>query len=260
MSVTTVAILQPTFLPWAGWFDLADQSDLLIVLDDVAFSKQSWQQRNRIRTPEGLSYATVPVRTSGRLGQRILDTELANTLFAEKLLKTISANYARAPHFARYYPEFCDVLRSSASTGMLAALNGGLIEWLLSQLGITTPRVLSSELAVEGTRGELVAKLCERVQASRYLSPAGAESYLLEDRAAFDSRSISVELHVYEHPVYGQCFKPFVPYASVLDMLMNEGDTAGEILRSGRRASRPLGVEGAQGGQTSAEQASIAER
>lgn len=260
MSVTTVAILQPTFLPWAGWFDLADQSDLLIVLDSVAFSKQSWQQRNRIRTPEGLSYVTVPVRTSGRLGQRILDTELVNTLFVEKLIKTISANYARAPHLARYYPALCDVLRSSASTGMLAALNIGLIEWLLSQLSIKTPRVRSSELGVKGTRGVLVAKLCERVQASRYLSPPGAESYLMEDRAAFDSRSIAVALHVYEHPVYRQCFKPFQPYASVLDMLLNEGDAAGEILRSGRRVSRLLGADAADRTDTSPGQVSIAER
>ena len=256
MTITRVAILQPTFLPWAGWFDLADQSDLLIVLDSVGFSKQSWQQRNRIRTPEGLSYVTVPVRTAGRLGQRIQDTELTNTLFAEKLIKTIAANYARAPHVGRYLPTLSDVLRSSASTGMLVTLNCSLIEWLLSEFRIATPRVKSSELGVGGTRGELVAKLCERVQASRYLSPPGAETYLLEDRAEFDSRSIAVELQVYEHPVYRQCFEPFQPYASALDMLLNEGDGAGDILRSGRRGLRLLG-DSEPGGAISGETLSI---
>jgi hypothetical protein len=241
MKSDVVAIAQPTFLPWAGWFDLADQVDVLIVLDDVAFSKQSWQQRNRLRTPEGLSYVTVPVRTAGRLGQRIIDTELASDGAIDKLIRTVAQNYSRAPHFSRYFAEFNVVLRESAAAGMLSGLNCGLIEWLVTQLGIATPRVRSSELAVGGTRGALVAKLCERVGARRYVSPAGAQEYLLEDRAEFDDRAIAVELQVYEHPVYRQCFQPFMPYASVLDLLFNEGDAAGTILRSGRRPPRSLG-------------------
>jgi len=235
-----VAIAQPTFLPWSGWFDLADQVDLLIVLDDVAFSKQSWQQRNRLRTAEGLVYITVPVRTAGKLGQRIIDAELAGSGAIEKLIRTVSQNYSRAPHFSRYFVEFSAVLRESASAGMLGRLNCGLIDWFFQQLGISTPRVRSSELAVEGKRGALVAKLCEYVGALRYLSPAGAQDYLLDDRAEFDSRGIAVELQVYEHPIYRQCFQPFMPYASVLDLLLNEGDEAAAILRSGRRPPRRL--------------------
>jgi hypothetical protein len=235
-----VAIAQPTFLPWAGWFDLADQVDLLIVLDDVAFSKQSWQQRNRLRTSAGLTYVTIPVRTAGKLGQRILDTELVDSGAIDKLIRTVSQNYSRAPHFSRYFAEFSAVLRASASAGMLAGLNCGLIDWLFLQLDISTPRVRSSELAVEGKRGALVAKLCERVGASRYVSPAGAQEYLVEDRAEFDHRGIAVELQVYEHPVYHQCFDPFIPYASALDLLLNEGDAAAAILRSGRRPPRKL--------------------
>ena len=240
MSADVVAIAQPTFLPWAGWFDLADQVDLLIVLDDVAFSKQSWQQRNRLRTAEGLRHVTVPVRTAGRLGQRILDTEIADSDAIDKLILTVAQNYSRAAHFSRFFGEFSAVLRQSAAGGMLADVNCGLIAWLGAQLGIATPQVRSSELAVEGKRGALIAKLCERVGATRYLSPAGAEEYLIEDRAEFDRRAIAVELQVYEHPVYRQCFQPFMPYASVLDLLMNEGDGAAAILRSGRRPPRML--------------------
>lgn len=242
MSSKTVAICQPTFLAWCGWFDLADQVDLLILLDDVAFSKQSWQQRNRIRTSAGLSYISVPVRSAGRLGQRIADTELADTLFVQKVVRTIAQNYSRAPHFDRYFPEFSAVLTRSAASGMLATLNCGLIEWLAGCLGVVTPRVRSSELDVSGKRGAYVARLCEAVGAARYLSPLGAEEYLLEDQTEFTERSIWVGLHEYEHPVYRQCFQPFVPYASVLDLLLNEGAAAGDIMRSGRRAPRPLGT------------------
>jgi len=240
----TIVIAQPTFLPWSGWFDLMDQADLLIVLDDVAFSKQSWQQRNRIRTntPDGLSFLTVPVRSAGRMGQSILDTELADTVFVDKLLRTIAGNYSRAPFFARYYPELCEVMKASSIAGKLLELNSGLIAWLCSHMGVTTPQVRASELGLEGKRGEYVACLCEHTGATRYLSPAGAEAYLLEDRGAFDERHIGVELHVYAHPEYRQCFKPFVPYASALDLLFNEGEAAGVVMRSGRRPARQLGT------------------
>jgi hypothetical protein len=241
MNARTVAITQPTFLSWAGWFDLADQVDLVIVLDDVAFAKRSWQQRNRLRTPEGLSYVTVPVLSTGRRGQLILDTELAAADFIDTLIRTVSCNYARAAHFPKYFNEFCAVSRQAGAAGKLVSLNCGLIDWMAAQLGVNTPRIRSSELAVEGKRGARLANLCERVGATRYVSPAGAEEYLLEDRAEFESRGIAVELQVYEHPVYRQCFQPFLPYASVLDLLLNEGDSAGAILRTGRRTPRILG-------------------
>lgn len=247
----TVVIAQPTFLPWVGWFDLADQADLLILLDDVAFSKQSWQQRNRIRTANGLSYVTVPVRTAGRLGQPIIETELVDSQFAEKLIKTMQLNYARAPFFRRYFTEFSDVLLTSASSGMLSVLNVSLINWLMAQLGIQTKSIRSSDAGITGNRGALVAKLCESVAGTRYLSPAGAEAYLLHDRCAFDDRSIAVDLHVYEHPVYRQCLSPFIPYASVLDLLLNEGDESLNIVRSGRRPARPLGMETSAEGRPS---------
>jgi hypothetical protein len=241
MADKRIAIAQPTFLGWAGWFDIADQVDSLILLDDVVFSKQSWQQRNRIRTREGLSYLTVPVRTAGRLGQLILDTELAGTQFVEKITRTVSQNYSRAAHCGHLFPEFCEILEQGAASGRLCELNCSLIEWIFARLGVRTPVVRSSKLGVEGKRGAYVAKLCEAMGASRYLSPAGAEQYLTEDQAEFHARYVSVELHVYEHPIYTQCFDPFVPFASVLDLLLNEGTNAAAIIRSGRKPSRPLG-------------------
>jgi len=240
MKFNSVAIAQPTFLPWSGYFDIADQVDLLIVLDDVSFSKQSWQQRNRIRTPQGLSYLTVPVRTAGKLGQAILATELADTQFVTKITRTVAQNYARAPYFERYFQDFSTVLAESAASGNLCALNCGLIDWLAAHLGITTPRMRSSELGVSGKRGAHVAGLCERVGATYYLSPPGAQEYLIEDRAEFAIRNIAVGFHVYEHPQYRQCFTPFVPYASTIDLLFNEGEAALEILRSGRRTPQAL--------------------
>lgn len=237
----TCVISQPTFLPWLGWFDLADQSDVMIILDDVQFSKQSWQQRNRIRTRNGLEFLSVPVKTAGRLGQRILDCELANQSFVDKMVKSLQANYAKAPFFADAIDELATTMETAVGTGRLVELNCALISWMAGRLGVAAPMIRASTLDVGGQRGEHVAAICERMGADRYLSPAGAEDYLLEDKGAFDRRGITVWLHVFEHPQYAQCFAPFIPYASALDVIFNVGPAASEVMRSGRRAARPIG-------------------
>ena len=234
-------ISQPTFLPWLGWFDLADQGNVMIILDDVAFSKQSWQQRNRIRTRNGLEYLTVQVKTSGRLGQLILDCELVDNRFVKKLITSLRANYAKAPFFAEAIDELAAVMEVAADTNRLVELNCALISWMAGRLGVVTPMIRASTLGVGGERGEHVAAICEHVGANRYVSPAGAEDYLIEDKEAFDRRGISVLIHVYEHPEYLQRFAPFMPYASALDLIFNAGPAAGEIMRSGRRPARAVG-------------------
>lgn len=236
-----MAIAQPTFLPWVGWFDLADQVDLFIVLDDVAFSKQSWQQRNRIRTRNGLEFLTVPVKSSGRLGQQIMDCELADQPFAKKMITTLRANYAKAPFFADAIDELAATMETAAGTGRLVELNCALISWMAGRLGVATPMIRASTLGAGGARGEHVAAICECVRADRYLSPAGAENYLIEDKHAFELRGIEVLIHMYKHPEYVQRFIPFIPFASALDLVFNLGPAAGEVMRSGRRSARAVG-------------------
>ncbi len=241
MNARTIAIAQPTFLPWMGWFDLADQVDVFIILDDVAFSKQSWQQRNRIRTQNGLEYLSIPVKTSGRLGQKILECELVDQSFVVKMVKSIQANYVKTPYYDTNINDLVTTLQTAASSNRLIQLNCALISWMASRLEVTTPMIHASTLAAGGERGEHVAALCECVAANRYLSPAGAESYLIEDKQAFDRRGIEVLIHIYEHPEYIQRFSPFIPFASALDLIFNLGPEAGEVLRSGRRPARALG-------------------
>jgi len=238
---TTCVISQPTFLPWLGWFDLADQSNVMVLLDDVQFSKQSWQQRNRILTRNGLEYLSVPVITSGKLGQLILDCKLVEQPFVDKMLKSLQANYAKAPFFGDAIGDLTSVMQAAARTGLLVELNCAIISWMANRLGVTTPMIRASTLGVGGQRGEHVAAICERVGAHRYLSPAGAADYLAEDMVAFDQRGIEVWLHAFEHPEYHQCYAPFTPYASALDLIFNEGPSALKVLQSGRRPAVLLG-------------------
>ncbi len=236
-----VAIMQPTYLPWVGYFDLLDQADVFVFLDDVHFSRQSWQQRNRIRTAKGLEWLTVPVLRKGRGGQLIRDVELnARVPFAEKHLRSVSLNYGRAPHFAEHFEQFGAVLRSAAATGRLVELNISLIDWLASQFDIATRRVRSSGLGAAGERSALLLDICRRVGADAYLSPRGALTYLVEDHRLFEQGGLPVFVHSYEHPEYAQVYRPFIPFASAIDLLFAVGPESLKIIRSGRR--RPFAL------------------
>jgi hypothetical protein len=233
-------ISQPTFLPWLGWFDLADQVDALILLDDVQFEKRSWQQRNRIRTAKGLEFITVPVATAGRFSQTICEVALADPVFGDHLLRTLSANYARAPFFVPVITELEEIIPTSLANGLLVDLNEALIGFLARWLGISTPTQRASTLGVAGKRGEHLALLCQTKGAVDYLSTAGAENSLRADHARFTSRGIAIWLHEYLHPEYPQLYSPFLPYASALDLVMMTGYSAGDIMRNSSRILRPL--------------------
>ena len=219
-----------------GWFDIASQSDLLIALDTVQFDKRSWQQRNRIRTAQGLQFVTVPVYSSGRYTQKILDVEIAEENFADRLLKTLALTYGRAPFYHEVIADIQTALRYSiASKSRLADLNLALINVLTEWLDISTKIIRASELSSEGERSDYLAMLCAEVGADEYLSTSGALNYLEDERHYFNERKISVYIHTYEHPEYKQLYKPFMPFASSLDLVMMHGRESGVILRSAKR-------------------------
>jgi hypothetical protein len=230
-----IAICQPTYLPWLGYFDLMDQVDTFILLDSVQFEKQSWQHRNRIKTATGLQWLTVPVIYRGCFGQTIHQVEIRDPEFARKHLRGIEVSYRRAPYFDAYYSELAKILNAQ-SQGFLADLNITLLRWFCAVLGIQTPVVQSSLMGAAGRRSQLLVNLCGELNVDSYLSPPGSAAYLLSDLELFSAAGIEVEFHHYEHPEYSQLFPPFCPYAAALDLMFNEGPRSMEMLRRGRRA------------------------
>jgi UDP-2,4-diacetamido-2,4,6-trideoxy-beta-L-altropyranose hydrolase len=229
-----IAISQPTYLPWLGYFDLIDQVDAFVLLDDVQFTKQSWQHRNRIKTATGLQWLTVPVKYHGRFGQLISDVEIRDPDFWRTQCRTIEVNYQSAPFFDVYFEELRSLFLSFGKA-TLVELNRRCLEWFMQVLGIHTPVFVSSRLRQPGKRTELLANLCSALDAKQYISPVGSAVYLLDEEDALVRKDIELLFQHYEHPQYRQLFPPFLPYASVLDLLFNEGGRAQEILRSGRR-------------------------
>ena len=228
----TVAIMQPTYLPWIGYFDMIDQSDCFVFLNSVQFNKRSWQQRNRIKGHDGVLWLTVPVLTKGRRHQRIYEVEIASTQhFREEHIKTITRCYSKAPFFEQYIDGLSAIL--CRSHRLLADLNIEFTHWFCEQLGIETKMIRSSSLDVEGEKVELLVNICGMLGADRYLSAAGSKEYI-EENNLFVPNDIDLVYHAYRHPEYRQLHGSFVPYLSVLDLLFNEGRSSLSIIREGR--------------------------
>lgn len=226
------AISQPTFLPWLGWFDIAHQVDLVVILDTVQFAKRSWQQRNRIRTADGLYLLTVPVYSSGKFLQNISDVKVADPGFGKSFLRTIQGTYARAPYFSDVFADLKSTLENSLAGGSLLSLNFGLISFLARWLRVNTPFVMAASVHAKGKRGDYLAEICASVGATHYYSTAGASEYLKKDIPAFEARDIQIFIHDYVHPTYRQLHEPFMSHASALDLVMMYGPESGAILKS----------------------------
>ncbi|MEE2526205.1 WbqC family protein [Hyphobacterium sp. HN65] len=227
------AIMQPTFLPWVGYFALMEAVDLFVFLDDVQFDKRSWQQRNRIKTPNGIVWLTVPVLTKGRRDQTIADAEIQpDAKFPDAMWRTIEMNFARAPFADRYLPALHDIM--AAHTSLVGELNIAIINWMAHELGIATPTIRSSQSPVSSAKADRLVDLCRAHGVTDYLSPPGSKAYL-EDSDAFEKAGIALEYFEYDHPEYTQLHGAFEPYMSALDLLVNAGPEAGTILRSGMK-------------------------
>lgn len=241
--MTTVVIMQPTYMPWIGYLDLIDRADVFVLLDDVGYSHQSWQQRNRIKTSNGLAWLTVPVHRSGKSGQHLNEVMIANPRFWHKHLNSITSNYARAPYFTYHIGALKRLFQGTVPPSHLAALNISIIKEFAAWSGISTQFIRSSKLSIIGSRTERLISICRSLQAHTYLSPIGAFNYLAGDGGQFEKAGLKLRFQNYEHPSYTQCFPPFLPYASAIDLLLNEGNSAADIIRKGR--GEDLSIEAA---------------
>lgn len=231
----SVAIMQPTFLPWVGYFDLIDQADDFVFLDSVQFEKQSWQQRNRVLGHSGLEWITTPVMIKGRSRQKICDVEIKATNFPAKQLRTIKYHYERAPFFDRYWDELRSIFVSVDQSSSLAKLNMRLICWLSDCFQLKGNFKVSSEMCPERGRSDRLVEIITMLGASRYISPLGAAVYLKQDYAIFSEAGIEVRFQNYEPQPYKQLQPGFTGGTCALDILFNEGANAGSIIRAGRR-------------------------
>lgn len=229
-------MMQPTFLPWQGLFELVLATDRFVFLDDFQFSLQSYQQRNRLFVDRGrVDWYSVPVRKESFRAPLNEARVSAHDRWQQKMLKRIQANYVRAPFFAEFYPWLESWL--GAEHESLAALNLEFIGHVCELFGATTELRLSSDRPSQAQRSERVLELVRWCEADTYLSARGSFGYMFED-GIFPAPGLEVMFQDFDCRPYPQvgAAGEFVSHLSVLDALMNVGPEATlELVRGGTR-------------------------
>ncbi len=228
--MTTLAALQPGYLPWLGYFDLMRRADVFVSYDDVQFDKHGWRNRNRIKCAQGVQWLSVPVLHRGLGPQPLLDVRVDETRrWARKHVASLRQCYAGARYAADYVPALADVLLQPWRS--LVELDLAVAGLLGSWLGLDERIVRSSELELQGNRSQRLLDLCRRFGATRYLSGDAARAYL--DVDLFAAGGVSVEWQTYAHPVYPQCHGDFVSHLSAIDLIFNCGPDSAAMLAGG---------------------------
>jgi WbqC-like protein family len=229
-------ILQPSYIPWRGYFDQIQRAELFIFYDDVQYDKHGWRNRNQIKTAQGKRWLTIPVHAAGAThGVLIKDVRIDwSKPWAENHLKSLTAAYGRAPFFKDYLP----LLESfyGRRDEYLAEFAIASTVALARELRLDTRFMRSSELA--GIQGHKTARLIEilkRVGADHYISGPAARDYL--DDQEFSDAGIRLEYMQYEYPDYPQLYPPFDTQVTVLDLLFMTGKHAPEFIMSQERSA-----------------------
>ncbi len=226
-----VVILQPGYLPWLGFFEQLQRADIFVIYDDVQFNRRGWRNRNRIKSPDGPIWITVPVIQKGRFGEKMCDVRIDNRhAWRRKHIESLRRFYRRAPYFDDYFTPIIEAIRKPHEK--LVDLDISLIYLLARCIGEPASKFLrSSEMGVTGGKTTRLLNICEALGADEYYTGAAARNYF--DVKLFDDAGIRVEFQDYKHPVYSQMFGDFTPYLSVVDLLFNKGGRAAEIIASG---------------------------
>jgi hypothetical protein len=223
-------ILQPSYIPWRGYFDQVNRADVFVFYDDVQYDKHGWRNRNQIKTSRGRQWLTIPVHSCGVVEKSIPINRVEidwSRSWSESHWKALTYAYGRAPFFHKYAPlleafyQRRDVLLADFTIELTIAL--------ARQLGISHTRFLrSSELRAGGQKTDRLVQLLTQVGADHYISGPSAKDYLESDKLA--SAGITLEYMDYNYPEYPQLYPPFDPNVSILDLLYMIGPDAMEYI------------------------------
>ena len=229
-----VVILQPSYIPWRGYFDQIFRADLFIFYDDVQYDKRGWRNRNQIKTPKGKQWLTIPVRSHGAQTENIPIHQIPivwDTPWRENHLKALQHAYTKAPHFDQYTPLLEAFYQRRDE--FLADFTIDFTVALARELGNTHTRFLrSSKLAgINGQKTERLVQILQAVGGTHYISGPSARDYIEKER--FDRADITLEYMEYNYPEYPQLYPPFDPYVSILDLLFMTGPEAPNYILKG---------------------------
>lgn len=216
-----LVIMQPTYLPWAGYFNLISQADHFVFLDDVKVEKQSWQVRNKVINDK--SEHVISLAIKGPRSQLIQEVLLNDDVtWRKKHSKLLAHNYSKHPHKEVIINTLLPIINDRDITS-LCKLNSRIILAISKALNFNPVFHYASELAASGQRSEKLIKICNELECAQYLSPIGSKYYIEQD-GLFKDTKIDVRYQHFTPPIYRQQgMSNFIPYLSVIDMIANIG-------------------------------------
>lgn len=224
------AIVQSNYIPWKGYFDMIGMVDEFILFDDVQYTRRDWRNRNRIKTPEGIQWLTIPVNVKGQYHQLIKDTTVNDTKWNERHWGTIKRAYTKAPFFHDVMSFFEELYLDCRET-YLSEINALFLRAICNVLDITTKITKSSDYDLIQGKSERLIHVCGQAGAMIYLSGPAAKTYMDED--LFAREGITVQYMDYcGYPEYPQLYPPFEHSVSIIDLILNAGPDARKFMKS----------------------------
>ncbi|MEI7989976.1 MAG: WbqC family protein [Chloroflexota bacterium] len=221
------AIIQPSYIPWRGYFEQIYKADIFVFYDDVQYDKHGWRNRNRIKTHQGAQWLTIPVHSGGVVVEHIPINQIEidwHTAWNRKHWSAIQQAYSKATYFEKYEP-MLKHFYFEMTPALLADFTIETTMILCRELGMTrTQFIRSSAIQVSGRKTERVIDVLTQLGVTEYISGPSARSYIEEDK--FNAAGISLEYMQYEYEEYPQLYPPYDPQISILDLMMMTGAEA----------------------------------
>lgn len=219
-------ILQPSYIPWRGFFHLIQKADVFVFYDDVQYDHRGWRNRNRIAGPQGSQWLTIPVRHKGAIINQIPINEIridSESDWNKKHCSSLRHVYRRTPHFDRYWPLVESFYLDTPK--LLADFTIETTIALARELGLEQTRFLrASDLPSNGQKTDRLLCILRHLGADHYISGPSAKDYLEEEK--FQASGITLEYMEYDYPEYPQVQQTFDPHLSILDLLFMVGPEA----------------------------------
>ncbi len=225
-----VAILQSSYIPWKGYFDLINLVDEFILFDDVQYTRADWRNRNRIKTRHGLMWLTIPVSLKGKFHQPIKETKIVDPSWVSEHWRSLVSHYTKAPYFREYAEAFRQVYEQSTEAS-LSLINHRFITTICDLVGITTKITWSMDYEIVDGKTRRLVELCRQAGATDYLTGPSAQAYI--EPELFEAANIGLHYMDYSgYPEYVQLYPPFEHQVSVLDLLFCTGPQVRQYMKS----------------------------
>jgi len=224
-------ILQPSYIPWRGYFHQIALADIFVFYDDVKYDKNGWRNRNKIKSPNGPLWLTIPVLSKGIETNKTPINEIVidrSKKWTTKHINAIKTNYSKAPYYSEYASGIFDYLDSNKE--LLTDITIDLTIHLAKQLGNNKTKFLrSSQIeSIDGHKTDRLIQILKKLNVTEYISGPSAKDYIEDEK--FIDAGITLKYMNYSYKDYPQLYPPFDPFVSIIDLLFMTGPDAMQFI------------------------------